>query len=111
VLPLLGPSTLRDGLGLVVDRQASPSVYFNGYLTQYAVTGVELIALRANLLSTTQLLDQVALDRYSFVRQAYLARRMELVFDGAAPMEKFDDDPGDSEAAPASPKPAASAPK
>jgi hypothetical protein len=48
--------------------------------------------LRANLLSTTQLLDQVALDRYSFVRDAYLARRRDALYDGAPPMETFDDE-------------------
>jgi hypothetical protein len=56
------------------------------------VTALELVNLRANLLSTTQLLDQVALDRYSFVRDAYLARRRDALYDGAPPMETFDDE-------------------
>jgi phospholipid-binding lipoprotein MlaA len=108
VLPLLGPSNVRDGSSLVVDRQFSASALVKSDNAGYTLTGVEVINLRAGLLDTTQLLDAVALDRYSFVRQAYLSRRLDLVYDGAPPMEAFpDDDPGDS---PAKPAAAASAP-
>jgi phospholipid-binding lipoprotein MlaA len=92
VLPLLGPSTLRDTAGLLVDRQSSASSLPPTSTGQYSVTALEVINLRANLLSTTQLLDQVALDRYSFVRDAYLARRRDALYDGAPPMETFDDE-------------------
>ena len=47
-------------------------------------------------------LDQVALDKYSFVRDAYLARRLDALYDGAPPMEKFEDYGADD-----APKPAA----
>ena len=96
VLPFLGPSTLRDTVGLAVDRQAAPSTLPPTIKGQYGVATLELVSLRAQLLSTTQLLDQVALDRYSFVRDAYLARRRDALYDGAPPMETFEDeaDPG-----------------
>ena len=107
VLPLLGPSNLRDGAGLPLDMAAtSTSLYFDQ--GAYVLTASKLVNTRAELLSTTRLLDQVSLDKYSFVREAYLARRLDQVYDGAPPMEKFDDDPGDS-AAPAAPS--GSAPK
>lgn len=109
VLPLLGPSTLRDGTSLLVDRQFSASTLAKSDNAGYAVTSIEVINLRANLLDTTKLLDAVALDRYSFLRQAYLSRRLDQVYDGAppmAPVENFDD-PGDE---PAKPTPPASAP-
>jgi phospholipid-binding lipoprotein MlaA len=115
VLPLLGPSTLRDGSSLIVDRQFSASTLAKSDHAGYAVTSIEVINLRAGLLDTTQLLDAVALDRYSFLRQAYLSRRLDQVYDGAppmAPMENFDD-PGDEPAKPAAaakPTPPASAP-
>ena len=64
--------------------------------------------LRASLLGATQLLNDVALDKYTFLRQAYLARRLDVVHDGAAPMEKFDDEPAEPAAKP--PSPAASQP-
>lgn len=107
VLPLLGPSNLRDGAGLPLDMAAtSTSLYFDQ--GAYALTASKLVNTRAELLSTIRLLDQVSLDKYSFVREAYLARRLDQVYDGAPPMEKFDDDPGDS-AAPTAP--GGSAPK
>jgi phospholipid-binding lipoprotein MlaA len=115
VLPLLGPSTLRDGSSLIVDRQFSASTLAKTDHAGYAVTSIEVINLRAGLLDATQLLDAVALDRYSFLRQAYLSRRLDQVYDGAppmAPMENFDD-PGDEPAKPAAaakPTPPASAP-
>ena len=91
VLPLLGPSSLRDGAALLVDRQAAPSTLGNTDAASYGITALELVNLRAKLLSAGQLLDQVALDKYSFLRQAYLARRRDVVFDGAPPLLPFDD--------------------
>ncbi len=106
VLPLLGPSTLRDAAALPVDRQASASNLPPTSAGSAAFTGLELVNLRANLLATTRLLDQVALDQYSFVRGAYLARRQAAVLDGAgAPAAMDTGDPGDSPPAPAKPAP------
>ena len=104
VLPLLGPSTLRDTTGLLLDRQVSPSSLPDKSSQQAAVTALEVVNLRAKLLSTTDLLDRVALDKYSFMRDAYLSRRRDLVFDGAPPMEILDDQDYGAEppAAPAS---------
>ena len=114
MLPLLGPSTLRDGSSLLVDRQFSASTLAKSDSAGYAITGVEVVNLRAGLLDTTRLLDAVALDRYSFLRQAYLSRRLDQVYDGAPPMAPMDnfDDPGEEPAKPASASPAkpASAP-
>ena len=93
VLPLLGPSTLRDTVALPLDRYATtPSVYISD-INNYVVTPLQLVSIRAELLSTTSLLDKVALDRYSFVRDAYLSRRLDQIYDGAPPMETFDDEP------------------
>lgn len=92
VLPLLGPSTLRDTTGLLLDRQTSPASLPDKSSQQAAVTALEVVNLRAKLLSTTDLLDRVALDKYSFMRDAYLSRRRDQVFDGAPPTEIFDDE-------------------
>jgi phospholipid-binding lipoprotein MlaA len=110
VLPFLGPSTLRDTGGLLLDRQAWPSAYARTDAAGYGVTTLEIINLRANLLGATQFLDAAALDKYSFLRQVYLARRQDAVYDGAPPLENFDD--GDEPAkapaaAPSTAKPAA----
>ncbi len=95
VLPLLGPSSLRDTVALPLDRYASTtSLYFNG-VNNYVVTPLQLVQLRSELLDTTKLLDQVSLDKYSFVREAFLARRLDQIHDGAPPLAKFEDEPAD----------------
>jgi phospholipid-binding lipoprotein MlaA len=92
VLPFLGPRTVRDGLVYPIDRITSlPSLAGEG-ANSFAMTALELVHKRAGLLSTTALLNQIALDRYTFVRDAYLARRRNDIFDGSPP-ELPDDDP------------------
>jgi phospholipid-binding lipoprotein MlaA len=54
---------------------------------------VELMQTRSELLAAQALLGQLALDRYTFVRDAYLARRRSLVYDGNPPPEPDDDAP------------------
>ncbi len=110
MLPLLGPSTLRDSVGRVADRQVSASQFTSQEGLGYGLTTLEIVNLRANLLATTRLLDDVALDRYSFLRQAYLASRLNAVHDGAPPLPPMDNfDPGDDAPAPA-PSPAKGTP-
>ncbi|WP_425257620.1 MlaA family lipoprotein [Rubrivivax sp. RP6-9] len=110
VLPLLGPSTLRDTAALPLDRVVSASTLPATEAGRYTLTALELINTRTNLLATTGLMDQVALDRYSFLREAYLARRLDQVFDGAPPLENFDDEFAD-EPPPAPPAPPAAGTK
>lgn len=95
VLPILGPSTVRDTAALPLDRVvASPSRYLGGSTNaQVGVTGVQLVAARAGLLSTSKLLGEVALDKYSFLRDAYLARRRSQLYDGNPPDEEESTDP------------------
>jgi len=96
VLPVVGPSTVRDTAGFFVDRTvASPSRLADTTAVSYEITALQIIHTRSDLLATTQLLGEVALDRYSFVRDAYLSRRKDQVYDGAPPVEKFEDEPDD----------------
>ncbi|MEN9628798.1 MAG: hypothetical protein RJA10_2025 [Pseudomonadota bacterium] len=91
VLPLLGPSSLRDAAALPLDRYGSaPSLFID--TNAYLIGSLQLVNVRSELLSTTQLLGEVSLDKYSFVRDGYLARRLDQVHDGAPPLEKFEDD-------------------
>jgi len=99
VLPLLGPSTLRDTAGLVADAQASTEALLFSHASDRAgVTVLDVVHRRSTLLGATQLLGEVALDRYQFVRDAYLQRRRSLVYDGNLPPEGdgFDYDADDS---------------
>lgn len=120
VLPLLGPSTVRDATGLVVDYYGNPLSYVQPSSVSWALYGVNLVNTRANLLTTVDVLSAAAIDKYSFIRNAYLQRRRFLIkgSDGAdnAPnyeesLPKYDDDSAASaSAASASAPSAASAP-
>ncbi len=98
VWPIFGPRTLRDSVGLAVDWQFDPSTLPKTQTGSYAVSALAILNTRTNLLSASALLDQVALDRYTFLRDAYLARRRDAIHDGAPPMETFDDEPDDAKA-------------
>jgi phospholipid-binding lipoprotein MlaA len=109
VWPLLGPSTLRDSVGLPLDLYAgSPGWAIHDTGWQWGVGTLHLINSRSNLLSAGDLLNDISLDKYTFVRDAYLQRRRSLVNDGEDPSggSKQDDD-NDSGYAPMSTTPAA----
>ena len=101
VWPLIGPSTVRETFALPLDRSVSPALLINDGRSQLAITVLQVVNVRAGLLGASKLLDDIALDKYTFVRDAYLQRRRSLVFDGDAPTEPE---------APEAPGPAASAP-
>ena len=108
VLPLFGPSSVRDSAGLVVDLQGNPLSQVDNVPVRNSLTGLRLVDTRASLLRAGDLLDQAALDKYAFTRDAYLQRRQSLIGGGnerSEPEERFDL----PEAAPAG-APAASAP-
>jgi phospholipid-binding lipoprotein MlaA len=80
VLPLLGPSTVRDAGAFLVDRRADLVREFDPSSTRNSLFALRLVDTRASLLGTGRLLDEMALDRYSFVREAYLQRRQAEIF-------------------------------
>jgi phospholipid-binding lipoprotein MlaA len=95
VIPFMGPSTLRDSLGRVVDSQAGWGSQVDHVRTRNAVRGFELVNVRASLLGAGESLDQAALDKYQFLRDAYLQRRLRMVNDGRVTqdqLDKLDDD-------------------
>jgi phospholipid-binding lipoprotein MlaA len=112
VWPLFGPSSVRDSVGLPLDLAASPALLINDGAVKWEITGLQLINKRASLLGATRVLDDIALDKYTFVRDAYLQRRRSLVNDGeegpapAPADEKSDAD--EDKAAPLSRTPKAS---
>ena len=105
VWPLLGPSTVRDSIALPLDRAASPALLINDGQTQVGFTVLQIINARANLLGASQVLDDIALDKYTFLRDAYLQRRRSLVYDGNGPDADGDGD-GDGDSPDAAPAPA-----
>ncbi|HVL77561.1 MAG TPA: VacJ family lipoprotein [Noviherbaspirillum sp.] len=85
VLPLLGPSTLRDTLATPVDFQLDPWYYKRPARYRNAGVVLRTVDQRATLLDASTLLEEAALDRYQFVRDAYLQRRRNQVYDGDPP--------------------------
>jgi len=100
VWPLIGSSTVRDSIALPLDYLASPMNLLNSGTTPFAIWALRLVNTRAGLLGASQLLDQIALDKYTFVRSAYLQRRGSLIRDGEdAPADPGDVEPQEPEAA------------
>jgi len=88
VLPLLGPSNVRDTFGWVGDIYTSPLVGIDDVRVRNSVIAFRFVTVRADLLEATNILETAALDPYEFVRDAYLQRRRNLVYDGNPPEEK-----------------------
>ena len=101
VLPLLGPSSLRDTAGLTLDLQAGVGAYSHDRRATNSLTALQLVDTRANLLTASKMLDDIALDKYSFVRDAYLSRRRNQVYDGDPPPLPEEKDNKDDAAVPA----------
>ena len=88
VLPLLGPSTVRDAAALPVDSQGNLLSAVEHVPSRNSATALKLVNMRARLLQATDMLDQVALDPYTFTRDAFLARRRSSIYDGNPPDEE-----------------------
>ncbi|MCW9023593.1 MAG: VacJ family lipoprotein [Gammaproteobacteria bacterium] len=92
VLPFLGPSTMRDTGGLVVDIYTHPLSYpiIEDDAANWAAVGLAFIDKRVELLTASKVLDEAALDPYLFMREAYLQLRQNKIYDGNPPQEKID---------------------
>jgi phospholipid-binding lipoprotein MlaA len=87
ILPLMGPSTVRDGLARIVDSRGDVVTNLPHVPTRNVATAVRLVDKRAGLLKVTKMLDEIALDRYTFSRDSYLQSRQSAIFDGNPPEE------------------------
>ncbi|MGF6958717.1 MlaA family lipoprotein [Paraburkholderia youngii] len=93
VLPLFGPSTVRDSMGLVVDVKFNPLNYVEP-ATRNPLYVLQFVSTRSDLLGATSLLEQAALDKYSFVRDAYVQQRLARLrgtSNNPAPLPEYDD--------------------
>jgi phospholipid-binding lipoprotein MlaA len=96
VLPIFGPSTLRDGIGLIADNRPSKLRRIDHMRTRNQMFVSKAISHREQILDQEKVLDEAAIDRYEFIRDAYLLRRKSLVYDGNPPREKYDDEENDT---------------
>jgi phospholipid-binding lipoprotein MlaA len=103
VLPFVGPSTVRDATGLVVDTVTSDPITYTHNIGEIRLHNqlrtAQLIDKRAQLLDATDIVDNASIDPYAFLRDAYLQRRASLVQDGLVPQELIKQDEGDFELA------------
>lgn len=81
--PLIGPRTTRDTFGWAVDSFMDPVWYVEDIALRNSMVGVRYIDMRATLLKTDKIVDQAAIDRYVFIRDAYLQNRRSEIRDGA----------------------------
>lgn len=97
VLPVLGPSTFRDTAGTVVDFNGNLLTKGSDVGFRNTASAVGIVNVRANLLDAGDLLEQAALDRYSFARDVYLQRRSSVIRSGGTEKEERFDLPEASE--------------
>lgn len=106
VIPFLGPSTLRDFIGSLGDFLLNPISYASEGV-YWSLTALNVVDKRADLLEAGDVLDEAAVDRYSFLREFYLQKRDSAINDGQATMDEglfdenlFNDQPPADEAPP-----------
>ena len=87
VIPVFGPRTVRDSVGLVLDVKADPVANHRPKGERNAALVLRMVNDRANLLPADKVVEEAALDKYSYVRDAYLQRRRNLIHDGNPPRE------------------------
>ena len=93
VLPFWGPSTVRDTAGMVVDAYGYPANTIDDVRWRNSLYGLRIVNRRADLLKAGDVLDSVALDKYSLVRDVYLRSRIGgAVSGGDGKLENYDDD-------------------
>ncbi|MEO8063160.1 MAG: VacJ family lipoprotein [Pseudomonadota bacterium] len=81
MLPILGPTNVRDGLARIPDQYTYPVTYLKDTKSQYIIRGIAFVDLRAGLLALDAQLER-SYDRYAFVRNAWMQRREFMVSDG-----------------------------
>ena len=89
-VPLQGPNTFRNAPNAAISYLFNPINYLTDGVF-IPIKALNTINKRANLLKTTDFVDEVAIDPYSFIREAYLQQRRFLIYDGDPPIEGYED--------------------
>jgi phospholipid-binding lipoprotein MlaA len=87
VIPVFGPRTARDTVGLILDSAVDPVGDHKPKGTRNAALVLRVVNKRANLLAADKVVEEAALDKYSYMRDAYLQRRRNLIHDGNPPRD------------------------
>ncbi len=95
VLPILGPSTLRDSVGLYADGYFSPIYQLHNMQTRNQAYIARGVNRRTELLDQEKVLNEAMIDPYEFLRDAYLLHRISQVYDGNPPRVRYEEDDSD----------------
>jgi phospholipid-binding lipoprotein MlaA len=109
VWPFIGSSSMRDSLGLIPDLALDPVVRHRPVDVSNTLLAIRFTSRRADLLDASRILEEAALDKYVFQRDAYLQRRRSLVYDGNPPRAERETPRADAESPPAGPASASDA--
>lgn len=90
-IPVFGPRTVRDTAGLVFDLWTDPIGYVDHVPTRNSALALRAVNTRANLLPADKVIEEAAIDKYSYIRDAYLQSRRNLVYDGNPPPRSVDE--------------------
>jgi len=104
-VPLFGPTTLRDGTGSLVRLFIGPVGFIPDVPLRNSNYGLGYMDLRAQQLSAESVISTAAIDRYRFLRNAYLKNRRYEIYDGHPPPEEDEEDIGAAPAEGAAPAP------
>jgi phospholipid-binding lipoprotein MlaA len=88
MVPFLGPSSVRDSVGRYADGKYDPVALVSSVPVRNSLMGTRVVDARVGLFPAEALMNQAALDRYTFMRSAYLQRRQSLVLDGKRPKDE-----------------------
>ncbi len=91
VIPLFGPSTVRDAPAKLVDPKWYYAHWVDNDRLYWSLWTLDVVRDRANLLGAESVIEQAALDRYSFIRDAWMQRRISQIYDGHPPRPKDDE--------------------
>ncbi len=91
MLPILGPASVRDGIGFYVDTRPSLMRRVKHMRTRNQLYLTRGVNRRAQLLEQEKVIEGAVIDRYEFIRDAYLQRRQSLVYDGNPPRPAYED--------------------
>jgi len=84
-LPVIGPRTTRDFAGWAVDTYVDPVSFISPESVRLGTSVVRFVDIRAGLLPADKIIEEAALDKYAYIRDAYLQRRNNLIHDGRPP--------------------------
>lgn len=91
--PIIGPRTVRDTGGFVVDVYADPVSWgVDNIPVRNSAYALRFVDIRASLLPSDKVVEEAALDKYAYIRDAYLQRRHSLIYDGMPPKRDLDDE-------------------